>query len=163
MIETNHNLIYSFLKKYHLTVDEYYGLAAIGLCKAGLTYNDSKSEFSTYAYKCMFTSVMQELRKKRQAKAIPENQIIYYQAEIENHKGDTASFINFIPSKVNVENDVLSEVILNEYSKKLNKRDKVILALFRNGYKQNEIGAIVDCSQAQVSKVKKKLTEYLAS
>ena len=42
LVEDNHNLIYSFLQKYHLTIDEYYGLAAIGLCKAGKTYNGQK-------------------------------------------------------------------------------------------------------------------------
>lgn len=163
LVEDNHNLIYSFLQKYHLTIDEHYGLAAIGLCKAGITYNSDKSSFSTYAYKCMFTTVMCELRKKGQAKTIPENHIVYYQAEIENNKGDTASFMNFIPSNENVEDEVLSEVLFDEYSKRLNKRDKVIFSLFRDGYKQKEIGKMVGCSQAQVSRVKKKLVGYLAS
>ena len=67
LVEENHNLIYSFLQKYNLAIDEYYGLASIGLCKAGKTYNGDKSNFSTYAYKCMFTTVMGELRKNKQA------------------------------------------------------------------------------------------------
>ena len=163
LVEDNHNLIYSFLQKYHLAIDEYYGLAAIGLCKAGKTYNGEKSNFSTYAYKCMFTTVMCELRKNKQAKTIPEHQIVYYQAELENNEGDTASFMNYIPSKENVEDSVLSEVIFDEYANKLKDRDKKIFSLFREGYKQKEIGKMLGCSQAQVSRVKKKLCEYLAS
>ena len=155
-------MIYSFLQKYHLTIDEHYGLAAIGLCKAAKTFNDSKSNFSTYAYKCMFTTVMCELRKKGQAKTIPEHQILYYQAEMENNEGDTASFLNYIPSKENVEDNVLAEVMLDEYVSKLKDRDKKIFALFREGYKQREICRIVGCSQPQVSRVKKKLEAYLS-
>ena len=43
--------------KYHLDVEEWYDIAAIGLCKAANTYNNDKSEFSTYAYKCMYTTI----------------------------------------------------------------------------------------------------------
>ena len=151
------------MQKYHLTIDEHYGLAAIGLCKAGITYNGEKSNFSTYAYKCMFTTVMCELRKKNQQKTIPEHQIVYYQAEMENNEGDTVSFMNYIPSKENVEDNALSEIMFDENAKKLKDRDKQIFALFREGYKQREICKIVGCSQPQVSRVKKKLVEYLAS
>lgn len=48
LVEENHNLVYSFLYKYHLDVEEWYDLAAIGLCKAANTYNNDKSGFSTY-------------------------------------------------------------------------------------------------------------------
>lgn len=164
LVEENHNLIFSFLQKYHLAIEEYYGLAAIGLCKAGKTYNGDKSNFSTYAYRCMFTTVMCELRKSKQAKRIPEYQLVYYQAEFDDSNGsDTASFINYIPSKENIEDIVLSEIIFNEYASKLKDRDKKIFALFREGYKQREIGKMLGCSQAQVSRVKRKLCEYLVS
>lgn len=157
-------MIYTFLQKYHLSVDDYYDLAAIGLCKATITFNNTKSAFSTYAYQCMYTSVMMELRKKTQAKTIPEYKILYYQAEIENNDGDTVSFINFIPSKDNVEDNVLSEVMFDEFAKRLKKeKHKLIFELFREGYNQRQIGKIVGCSQPQVSRIKKKLVKYLAS
>ena len=54
IVEENHNLIYGFLHKYKLSED-FYGDAAIGLCKATQSYDESKgSSFATYAYKCMF-------------------------------------------------------------------------------------------------------------
>lgn len=71
--------------------------------------------------------------------------------------------MNYIPSKENVEENVLSEIIFEEYMSKLKERDKQIFILFSDGYKQGEIGKIVGCSQAQVSRVRKKLCEYLAS
>lgn len=164
LVEENHNLIYSFLQNYHLTIEDYYDLAAIGLCKAGKTYDGDKASFSTYAYKCMFSAVMCDLRKKKQARTIPDYKMVYYQAELDDSDGgDTGSFMNYIPSGENVEENVLSEVIFDEYTDRLKERDKKIFSLFREGYKQREIGKMLGCSQAQVSRVKKKLCEYLAS
>lgn len=161
-MEDNHNLIYTFLQKYKLSIDDWYGLAAIGLCKAAITFKEGVSAFSTYAYRCMFTSVYSEKRKEKQSRRIPEHQITYYQAEFDNSNGgDTSSFMNYIPSNEDVEDNVLSEIMFDEFSKKLKDRDKNIFKLFRDGYKQNDIGRIVGCSQAQVSRTKKKLIQYL--
>lgn len=160
-MEDNHNLIYSFLQKYKLSVDDYYGLAAIGLCKAGLTFDVTKSNFSTYAYKCMFNVVMPELRKKTQAKTIPDYQIVYYQAELnDNNGGDTASFMNYIPSKENVEDDVIYGLIFDEYISKLKERDMKIFTLSMDGYNQEEIAKEIGCSKQLISKTKKKLAKY---
>lgn len=111
----------------------------------------------------MLNEVLMEKRKKRKQSTIPEHKMVYYQDEIENNDGDTASFMNFLPSKENVEGNVLSEVMFNEFENNLKDRHKKIFALFRQGYKQREICKIIGCSQPQVSRVKKKLEVYLAS
>lgn len=147
-----------------MPIEDYYDLAAIGLCKAGGKFDGSKSKFSTYAYKCMFTTVFTEVRDKKAGKRIPDRQIVYYQAEFDDSNGgDTSTFMNYIPSKENVEENVLSEIIFEEYMSKSKERDKQIFTLFSDGYKQREISKIVGCSQAQVSRVRKKLCRYLTS
>lgn len=157
-------MIYTFLHQYHLPIEDYYDLAAIGLCKAGSKFDGSKSKFSTYAYKCMSTTIFTEIRDKKAMKRIPDHQIVYYQAELDdNNGGSTSTFMNYIPSKENVEENALSEIIFEEYMSKLKERDKQIFILFSEGYKQEEIGKIVGCSQAQVSRVRQKLCKYLAS
>lgn len=65
-------MIYTFLHQYHLSIEDYYDLAAIGLCKAGSKFDGSKSKFSTYAYKCMFTTVFTEIRDRKAEKRIPD-------------------------------------------------------------------------------------------
>lgn len=112
----------------------------------------------------MFTTVFAEIRDRKAEKRIPDHQVVYYQTELDDSNGgDTSTFLNYIPSKENVEENVLSEIIFEEYMSKLKERDKQIFILFSDGYKQGEIGKIVGCSQAQVSRVRKKLCEYLAS
>ena len=53
-VTDNHNLIYRFLQKETLNLEDWYDLAAIGMCKAAKTFNEGTSEFSAYAFKCMF-------------------------------------------------------------------------------------------------------------
>ena len=70
LVEKNHNLIYAFLSQMRLSVDDYYGLAAIGLCKAADAYQPGKSSFSTYAYRCMHNEIASHWRREsRQAAA----------------------------------------------------------------------------------------------
>lgn len=74
------------MQKYHLSIEDYYDLAAIGLCKAGSRFDGNKSKFSTYAYKCMFTTVFTEIRNKKAEKRIQDHQIVYYEAEFDDSK-----------------------------------------------------------------------------
>ena len=50
LVENNHKLIYYYIHKNGLSVDEYYDILAIGLCKAALNFDESKGiKFVTYA------------------------------------------------------------------------------------------------------------------
>lgn len=61
LVEDNHNLIYSILRKMNLSDDEFYGIAAIGLCKAAMSYGKSnKVVFSTYAHHVMHAEIKNE-------------------------------------------------------------------------------------------------------
>lgn len=141
-------MIYSFLYKYHLDVEEWYDIAAIGLCKAANTYNNDKSEFSTYAYKCMYTTIIMEKRKENAMRTIPQNQIVYYENQVnESSKdNDTSTFLNYIPSKQDIENELVG-----------NK--KKVFLLLREGYTQCEISKIIGISKQRVSKIKQEITE----
>lgn len=58
LVEKNHNLIYQFLIDNKLSHDEYYDIAAIGLCNAAMKYDGSKGiAFSTYAYKTISNTI----------------------------------------------------------------------------------------------------------
>lgn len=69
LVEDNHKLIFSFLNNHNLSldaVDDWYGTAAIGLCKAALTFDESRGiKFTTLAYVCMDNEVRHILRKNR--------------------------------------------------------------------------------------------------
>lgn len=75
IVEEKHNLIYAFLNKYRLPVDDYYGAAAEGLIRAVQRYTKDeklwKYKLTTIAFSCMRTCVYNERRKlKRHMKHI---------------------------------------------------------------------------------------------
>ena len=69
LIEQNHNLIWEYLHRNHLSED-YYGDAAIGLCKAAKYYDSSKGAFSTLAFKCMSNECRGAIRNNINASKI---------------------------------------------------------------------------------------------
>lgn len=154
-------MIYSFLYKYHLDVEEWYDIAAIGLCKAANTYNNDKSEFSTYAYKCMYTTIIMEKRKENAMRTIPQNQIVYYENQVnESSKdNDTSTFLNYIPSKQDIENETISALSLENIENELVGNKKKVFLLLRERYTQCEISKIIGISKQRVSKIKQEITE----
>ena len=147
--------------KYRLDVEEWYDLAAIGLCKAANTYDNSKSGFSTYAYKCMYTTVMMEKRKENAMRTIPQNQIVYYENQVseESKSNDTSTFLNYIPSKQDIENEIISALSLENIKNELTGNKRKIFLLLKEGYTQCEISKIVGVSKQRVSKIKQEIAE----
>ena len=144
-----------------MDVEEWYDLAAIGLCKAANTYNNNKSGFSTYAYKCMFTTVMMEKRKENAMRTIPQNQIFYYESQVgeESKDNDTSTFPNYIPSKQDIENETISALSLENSENELAGNKRKVFLLLREGYAQCEISEIIGISKQRVSKIKQEIAE----
>lgn len=156
LVENNHKLIYSFLHNHNLDVEEFYDVAAIGLCKAAISYSEDKSKFSTFAYKCMQNSVFMEIRKETFAKIIPANKLFYYFDKVDEDAGE-ADYLDFLAANEQVEDYAISNVMLSDYLKTLKDIDKKIIKYLSMGLNQNEVAGKCGCSQANVSRVKKKL------
>lgn len=153
--------MYSFLYKYNLDVEEWYDLASIGLCKAANTYNNDKSEFSTYAYKCMYTTIMMEKRKENAMRIIPQDQIVYYENQVNesSKENDTSTFLNYIPSKHDVENETISTLSLENIENELAGNKRKVFVLLKEGYTQSEISKIIGISKQRISKIKQEILE----
>ena len=162
LVTDNHNLIYRFLQKEKLNMEDWYDLAAIGMCKAAKTFNEGTSKFSTYAFKCMFNEVYSEKKKELRQRTIPQNEILYYNTEYENESGNKVEFIDKMQSDQNVENDCIHKVALRNAFNKMKEKHKPIISLFLQGYKQVEIMKIAGCSQPHVSRVMKKFVDEYA-
>ena len=147
--------------KYHLDVEQWYDIAAIGLCKAANTYNNDKSEFSTYAYKCMYTAIIMEKRKENAMRTIPQNQIVYYENQVNesSKENDTSTFLNYIPSKQDIENETISALSLENIENKLDGNNRKVFVLLKEGYTQSEISKIIGISKQRISKIKQEILE----
>lgn len=157
LIEDNHNLIYGFLHKYNLGED-YYGDAAIGLCKAAKFYNsDSGNNFSTFAYKCMFNecgcSIRKEIHNGTQLLSLDAPIVISEESETDLRSILTSGHT------IDEFSDSLSHVLW--FIEKMNLRDLKILYYRLLGYKSREIANILKCTYQNVSlRIKKMKNAY---
>lgn len=150
----NHNLIYSFLEKYNLDTDEFYDLAAIGLCKASANFDSSKGiKFSVYAYRIMLNEILLELRKKRSTYRVPEYLIQSYEEVLKDETGLTMQ--DCIPNSSNTEAEALIKIELELIRCKLNNKELQVMNLIMDGYTQRQIGQMLNISQSYVSRIYK--------
>lgn len=140
--EANHNVIYSFLYRYHLSMTDWYDVAALGFCKAVARYEPSQeTAFTTYAYTVMINDIRQVMRKERNApKALSMQDLLCADFSIEDTLGYEQVFTPLAK-------------ILQAYIKTLSRVKKEVLSLFIEGYTQEEIAGALSCSQAHVSRM----------
>lgn len=115
LVEENHNLIYSFLNNQALSINEWYDICAIGLCKAALTFNGT-TKFSTFAYKCMLNSVRSVMRHD----SLFGMETLSLSTEVSSvSEKATYALEEFIASKQNTEAEALGKIWAEWFIEKL--------------------------------------------
>lgn len=160
LVTENHNLIYGFLCKHKLPQEEYYGVAAYGLCQAAITYNEEKAGFPSYAYKCMLNAILFEKRKNNASKRMADIIHSSLDSPIES-ENEQLSLMDILPSGNSTQEEALALIILERYFDTVSERDRKILELFYLGYKSSEIEKMFNISHTTVSKVRNKFKNYL--
>mgnify|MGYP001006295940 CR=1 FL=1 len=152
LVEDNHNLIYSFLNSRHLSLDsveDWYGTAAIGLCKAAMVYDESiGSKFTTLAYICMDNEVRQIMRKNKKS-IIPSVSL-----DDAVSGADGCYLSDIIPDEHDIMESIYINDALNIAYKKLNERDRLIIDMIVNqGLTHDAIAKKFRVSQPTVSRI----------
>lgn len=148
LVEDNHNLIYSYLHKRHLSIDstsDFYGDAALGLCTAAHLYDPSLGfKFSVIAYKAMETEINNSL--KRINKYI--NCILNTESlECFEEKAENELIIDY-------DYFLALRTIVNKYYKQMSDRDKQLIKMYLSGnYTLEKIGNTLSISRQRVSEI----------
>ena len=158
LVENNHKLIYYYIHKNGLSVDEYYDILAIGLCKAALHFDESKGiKFVTYA---MFVMRNEHLVNERLKHSIKRNSSVVSLSTTlsikENYNDITLE--DCIPG----DRDIFDSVILLDIEKIL--KDETLIKICKlafDGYNQREMQKYVDLSQSMISIKLKKIEKLL--
>ena len=155
LVEENHNLIYWFAKKYHVPIEDYYGILAQGLCMAAYHYDPSKCAFSTYASLCMNTAMRREHKRNTQKSKIPEENIFHYE--------NAWSLTDLISTSEKPENKVIDklnyEYLISELNRTLKDKDKEVLHYLIEGLNMRDIGKILGVSHQCVHNRAKRIRE----
>ena len=164
LVEDNHNIVYSVLNKYGWSIEEYYGVAAIGLCKAARSFKEEKGfTFSTFAYTAIKNEVFQELRKYT-AQSRSGLVVVSLNEPIANASEEICLQDVLENTKDSPESSArVAEIKKAIKSLKPNERTGVVLTIA--GYKQKEIAEVLNTTQANTSRIitkaQKRLEQYI--
>lgn len=161
LVEKNHNRIYYAIHKMRLSIDEYYDVAAIGLCKAAINFNPEKGMFSTYACTIISNEIKIVFRKNTRKGAIPNENLVYYFDKVYGNDEKETEKINLIPDPKDFENDILSEMKITEVMNNLSDRELLVIRLICSGYTQTEIGKIIGVTQTQICRIRKRIIKKI--
>lgn len=158
MVENNHNLIYKVIKDCKMEIDEYYDLAAIGLCKAALNYDETKGIFSTYAY----TIIKQQLTNYLQGLSRQKRSLCFAVSDrIEAGNGEEISVFDMMQNEENFEDLVLRNEYVYSIIYNVNDREKEICKMLMEDKNQTQIGKELGISRQRVDQIIRNMREKL--
>ena len=149
LVEVNHNLIYKFASIKNVSIEEYYDILAIGLCKAAMAFDDDKGKFSTFAFKCMSNELGSYFNHMKTQRAIPEALIFSYDAPI-NDSGDC--LLETFPTKYSIQDAVMNNIMIKKFKNALDKNEENIVRLLVSGMNQCEIARYLKCSRQNINR-----------
>lgn len=131
-------------------------IGIIGLIKGVDTFDlTKKTEFSTYAIKCINNEILMFLRNLQK-----ENKMKSYYKTVQIDDSDEFDLIETIPSEISLEESLFDKeliISLKNMMKTLPERDseflKMYFGFYKKKYTQKEIAEKYNVSQAHVSKV----------
>ena len=136
IVEENHNLIYWYINKNKLDVNDYYDLLAIELCNTAMKHNAERGSFANYFNLRADGMMYKEYRKANAHKR--KHVEVDFDVDYYNTMGD-----------IDITDGLaLEELMSGEYGE--------VLLLKSKGYTQVEIADILNTNQSKVSKILKR-------
>lgn len=154
LCEDNHGLIYGFIARFGLPIDEYYGIAAMGFCRAAMSYN-GKYKFSTYADRCMRNELFNAFKRDNRQSRKPQQALIYMNSCVSQNM--SCSFENVISSQADVEETILSNEAVKTIIQHFDQREKIMVSMLLKGHTEREIAEKLEMTPQNVNLIKKKL------
>ena len=149
LVTKNYNLIYQCIKDLKAyPIEDFTGIASIGLCKAAMTYDSNKQiKFSTYATWCIKNHIINEFKKMNKNKQPTLLSYEHDMSEVELHK-------------YSYEDEILLNLSIEELGNVLGKKS-IILDMIMDGYTQTQIAKKINYSQPTISMVFNYIKSYL--
>ena len=168
LIVDNYQLVHGFVHKYGQSFgheyDESVQIASLGLCYAALKYDEKKSKFSTYAYKCMMGEFL-KLDRFNKAKR-RDFSTISIQTPIQNVKGEESGCLEDIISydELGFQEIELKDQIEYALSRFSGKQLEIVKYFIENGKcNQKTVAKLFGVSQSYISRVLSRFKKLIES
>lgn len=149
--------------KHKYEYEDLYQIACMGLIEARNKFDESKQvKFITYAFTTIrggLINFVQRDKKYNIRRGVPHNlSILSY--EFENDNGCLREKIG----NDGFEEDIITKTEINEAINKLSQEEKQVMKMYYvNGLLQSEIAEIMNTSQNQISRIKRRISKKLKS
>lgn len=153
--ENNHGLIFSFLKRYGLSYEDYYGAVAYGFCKAVIGYKqDTSYRFGNYAYKVMMNTYINFKRNtKNDIQASNEYAVISANQLLTFNNNEEVEIIDTFSSLSNTEAEGTGNVFAESFVEQLTISGLKILYYRLLGYNHSQIACKLGVTHSRVSEI----------
>lgn len=142
LIEQNMKLVYYIISKDYPTFirdEDIIQSGMLGLCKAAQNWDSTKSQFSTYACKCIRNEINQEfIRRKPYSKNL----------SLEHKVGTDGTLGDILPG-----DDEMSTVDYGDFGSQLSAFENEVLEMSNFGYDTDEIARILSVPVTKVQKI----------
>ena len=147
LVLDNYNLIYWYVKKNNLDIEEYEDILAYALCKAANSFNPQKGlRFSSLAITCLKNEHYQHLRKE-----MKHNCCLSYNSIFPLKQGNDEESVEYLETIIG-DTSVYDRLNMLDFSVFDELTQKVLnYKIF--GYTQTEISVILGCSQSLISRI----------
>ena len=146
--EENHNLIYSFMNRYQLNHEEYYGDMAEAYCIAIASFDKAKGNLSTLVYHALNNRLKNIRRYQSLPRVIPTEQILSLD-ELQSKAETVWSFYYCIPDpKSDVEKRALHNIALTRLTEECTPTElELIVTSINKKLSQREAAKLLGISQ----------------
>lgn len=148
LIEDNMNLVYSLISKEYPTYvydEDIVQCGMLGLCKAAEKWDESKSQFSTFAWYCIRNEIIKEFKERSK-----HNGVLSLDYEMNDDEGGRSTFGDCVIG----EEDVLY-IDVNVDS--ITERERQVFDLYQTGLSQVEVATKLGVTKQYVWKVMRKI------
>lgn len=165
LVEQNHNLIYSAMRKFGVRnekFDDYYDVAAIGLCKAAIYYDESKNTtLSTLVYSCVQNELYKQFRSEKSASNQFNKHVLSYNILCNTDTNFKSTMEDVLLVDKNFEKNLITMLLFKDRMDTLKNKDKQMIDLRMSGYTYDEIakrfGVTRQAVQQKMNRLKAKL------
>lgn len=145
LVEDNMKLVYYIVSREYPTYigdEDIVQCGMVGLCKAANTWDESKSEFSTYACKCITNEIRKEFSNRKK-----HSGVLSLDYPSKNDECENTTFGDYIMGDEDV-----PFADLDSFYATLTKDEREILAIDSMGYSPDEIAECCGCNLQKVWK-----------
>lgn len=161
LVEENHNTIYDYIHRYlNHDIDTYYDILAIALCKAAISFDESKCiKFITYCYVVFDNEIRFTNRKKSAKIRRAEEYNISLDSSIKDEEDIT--LLDIVHSNYHLEDVTIILQLIRKILSSYSMRDRHIIVSILAGDIQNDIANRVGISQSMISRIYRRFQEEL--